>query len=414
MRGLNLVLHTSLSPSPYLAVANMADSCKAVLQKRKKVIVAMTGATGAILGIKTLIALRRLNVETHLVMSKWAESTIKYETDYTPQNTRALADFTYGNHDMASRIASGSYRCDGMIVVPCSMKSLAAINAGYCDDLISRAADVVLKERRKLVLVARECPLSGIHLQNMLSLSQNGAIIFPPVPAFYNRPSSLDNVVDHTVQEDDEWWYDGSDSILMHGGGNGQTVHADWKAGLSLNIISTIEYAIRAASQAIALMEEARKYAMIATYGYLEGEYAFSATLLLIMADAAFSTPHMLKSTITEGLGVLEWMANRGNIYIDTKRRLLLDLRATLKLQIAPQNADHQEDSGASDNSTLDETGNVFDGASNDVSTTMPNNGGSSSLFQSFDFNFADDPALWEEVINYTDINTDSMINSLI
>ncbi|KAF2015227.1 flavo protein family [Aaosphaeria arxii CBS 175.79] len=174
---------------------DVSNSC----HRRKRIIVALTGATGAILGIKTLIALRQLNVETHLVMSKWAESTIKYETEYTPPNVRALADHVYSNHDMAAPIASGSYRVDGMIVVPCSMKSLAAINVGYCDDLISRAADVVLKERRKLVLVTRECPLSGIHLQNMLSVTQHGAIIFPPVPAFYNRPSSLEDVADHTV-----------------------------------------------------------------------------------------------------------------------------------------------------------------------------------------------------------------------
>jgi phenylacrylic acid decarboxylase len=177
----------------------MGETTNPVPQRRKKIIVALTGATGAILGIKALTALRRLNVETHLITSKWAESTIKYETDYTPQNVRALADFSYSNYNMAAPIASGSYQCDGMIVIPCSMKSLAAINVGYCDDLISRAADVVLKERRRLVLVARECPLSGIHLQNMLSLTQNGAIIFPPVPAFYNRPASLDDMVDHTV-----------------------------------------------------------------------------------------------------------------------------------------------------------------------------------------------------------------------
>jgi phenylacrylic acid decarboxylase len=132
-------------------------------------------------------------------MSKWAENTLKYETDYTISNIRALADHAYNNHDMAAQISSGSFRVDGMIVVPCSMKTLAAISSGYCDDLISRAADVVLKERQKLVLVTRECPLSGIHLQNMLSVTQNGAIIFPPVPAFYIRPSSVDDLVDHTV-----------------------------------------------------------------------------------------------------------------------------------------------------------------------------------------------------------------------
>ncbi|KAJ0270393.1 hypothetical protein Brms1b_006175 [Colletotrichum noveboracense] len=162
-------------------------------------IVALTGATGSILGIKTLIALRRLNIETHLIISKWADSTLKYETSYTATNVRALADHVYNNHDMAAPIASGSYRVDGMIVVPCSMKTLAAINSGLYDTLIARAADVIIKERRKLVLAARECPLSGIHLQNMLSLTQNGVIIFPPVPAFYHRPATIDEVVDHSV-----------------------------------------------------------------------------------------------------------------------------------------------------------------------------------------------------------------------
>lgn len=167
--------------------------------RRRRIIIALTGATGSILGIKALIALRRLNIETHLIISKWAESTLKYETDYTLANVRALADHVHNNHDMSAPIASGSYRVDGMIVVPCSMKTLAAINVGLCDTLIARAADVIIKERRKLLLVARECPLSGIHLQNMLSLTQNGVIIFPPVPAFYHRPSTIDDIVDHSV-----------------------------------------------------------------------------------------------------------------------------------------------------------------------------------------------------------------------
>lgn len=169
--------------------------------RRRRIIIALTGATGSILGIKALIALRRLNIETHLIISKGAENTLKYETAYTVANVRALADRVYNNHDMSAPIASGSYRVDGMIVVPCSMKTLAAINAGLCDTLIARAADVIIKERQKLLLVARECPLSGIHLQNMpvLSLTQNGAIIFPPVPAFYHRPSTIDDIVDHSV-----------------------------------------------------------------------------------------------------------------------------------------------------------------------------------------------------------------------
>lgn len=175
------------------------NSSAAHQSRRKRIIVAFTGATGSILGIKALIALRRLNIETHLIISKWAESTLKYETDYTIANVRALADHVYNNNDMSAPIASGSYRVDGMIVVPCSMKTVAAINAGLCDTLIARAADVIVKERRKLLLVARECPLSGIHLQNMLSLTQNGVIIFPPVPAFYHRPSTIDDIVDHSV-----------------------------------------------------------------------------------------------------------------------------------------------------------------------------------------------------------------------
>ncbi|KAL3293972.1 phenylacrylic acid decarboxylase [Colletotrichum asianum] len=174
--------------------------------RRKRMIVALTGATGSILGIKTLIALRRLNIETHLIISKWADSTLKYETSYTATNVRALADHVYNNHDMAAPIASGSYRVDGMIVVPCGMETLAAINSGLFDTLFARAADVIIKERRKLVLAARECPLSGIGLQNMLSLTQNGVIIFPPVPAFYHRPCGTDvGLFDFDTQDFDRW-----------------------------------------------------------------------------------------------------------------------------------------------------------------------------------------------------------------
>lgn len=155
--------------------------------------VAMTGATGAILGIKVLIALRRLNVETHPILSKWAEATIKDETDYHPSNVKALADHVH-NINMAAPVASGSYRTDGMIVVPCSMKTLAGIHAGYCDDLISRPADVMLKERRRLVLVARETPLSAIHLRNMLEVTRAGAVIFLPMPAFYIKAGGLEEL----------------------------------------------------------------------------------------------------------------------------------------------------------------------------------------------------------------------------
>ncbi|KAL0938124.1 3-octaprenyl-4-hydroxybenzoate carboxy-lyase UbiX [Colletotrichum truncatum] len=168
-------------------------------QPRKKIIVAITGATGAQIGIHILQTLRRLNVETHLIISKWAAETIKWETDYTPSAVKALADHAYNAHDLAAPIASGSYRVDGMIVAPCSVKTLAAINAGICDDLVTRAADVCLKERRRLVLSVRETPFSEIHLRNMLDVTRAGAIIAPPVVGFYTRPSSIDDILDQMV-----------------------------------------------------------------------------------------------------------------------------------------------------------------------------------------------------------------------
>ncbi|KAL3457104.1 flavoprotein [Aspergillus heterothallicus] len=190
------------SPEPEADAMNTTNDPQAPThqsQPRKRIVVAITGATGALLGIKTLLALRALNIETHLIMSKWAEATIKYETDYHPSNIKALADYTHNIADMAAPVSSGSFKTDGMIVVPCSMKTLAAIHAGFCDDLISRTADVMLKERRKLVLVVRETPLSEIHLRNMLEVTRAGAIIAPPVPAYYIRPGSVDELVDQSV-----------------------------------------------------------------------------------------------------------------------------------------------------------------------------------------------------------------------
>lgn len=166
---------------------------------RKKIIVAITGATGAQIGIRLLQTLRRLNVETHIIISKWAVETIKWETDYTPAAIKALADHAYSSNDLAAPIASGSYRVDGMIVAPCSVKTLAAINAGICDDLVTRAADVCLKERKRLVLSVRETPFSEIHLRNMMEVTRAGAIIAPPVVAFYTRPSSIDDILDQMV-----------------------------------------------------------------------------------------------------------------------------------------------------------------------------------------------------------------------
>lgn len=162
-----------------------------------RLVVAITGATGSVLGVRILSALRSLGVETHLVLSRWGRATLELETDMSASDVYALADHVYGHSDHSAAISSGSFRTDGMIIVPCSMKTLAAVRCGYGEGLIPRAADVTIKERRKLVLVPRELPLSEIHLENMLALTRMGAVIAPPVPAFYNRPSSIDDVVTH-------------------------------------------------------------------------------------------------------------------------------------------------------------------------------------------------------------------------
>jgi len=165
----------------------------------KRLIVGITGATGAIFGIRLLEALKNTEVETHLVLSKWAIQTIEHETTYTLKQVRALATLDHSEGNMGATISSGSFVTEGMVVVPCSMRSLAAIAHGTGDHLIHRAADVILKERRKLVLVTREMPLSDVHLENMLKLSRMGVTIMPPMPAFYNRPTSLDDMIDHVV-----------------------------------------------------------------------------------------------------------------------------------------------------------------------------------------------------------------------
>jgi 4-hydroxy-3-polyprenylbenzoate decarboxylase len=165
-----------------------------------RLVVGMTGATGAIFGVRLLEALRdHGGVETHLVMSRWARTTLRLETPYTPADVTALADFSWGPGEQAAPISSGSFRTDGMIIAPCSMKTVAAVRTGYTEGLIGRAADVTLKERRRLVLLARESPLSEIHLENLLALSRMGAVVLPPVPAFYNKPETIDDLVDHVV-----------------------------------------------------------------------------------------------------------------------------------------------------------------------------------------------------------------------
>jgi 4-hydroxy-3-polyprenylbenzoate decarboxylase len=164
-----------------------------------RIILAISGATGSIYGIRLLERLREAGVETHLVISRWGLRTLLHETSWTRQRLESLAHVTYPPGDMGAAIASGSFRTDGMIVAPCSAKTLAAIAHGVGENLIHRAADVVLKERRKLVLVVRETPLSEIHLENMLKLARMGAVILPPMPAFYTSPVTLDDVVDQTV-----------------------------------------------------------------------------------------------------------------------------------------------------------------------------------------------------------------------
>ncbi len=164
-----------------------------------RLVVAITGATGTVLGVRLLEILQKLDVETHLVLSDWARATLSLETDYSVNDVRALATHTHSAKDLAAAISSGSFLTDGMVVCPCSMKTLAAIRMGYGDNLITRAADVTLKERRRLVLVAREAPLSEIHLENMHYLARAGAVIFPPTIAYYAKPNSVDDITDHIV-----------------------------------------------------------------------------------------------------------------------------------------------------------------------------------------------------------------------
>jgi len=165
----------------------------------RRLIVGITGSTGPILGIRLLEALGPLGVETHLVLSEWAERTIRIETSYTVAEVLDLASTHYDNRNQAAPISSGSFPVEGMIIIPCSMNTLAAVAHGIADNLIARAADVTLKERRRLLIVPRETPLSTIHLRNMLVLSDMGVSIVPPMPAFYNYPETVDDVVRHIV-----------------------------------------------------------------------------------------------------------------------------------------------------------------------------------------------------------------------
>lgn len=166
---------------------------------KKRLIVAITGASGAIYGVRILEALKDLNIESHLVMSDSAKLTMAAETDYKPAQIEALADFVHSAKNIGASISSGSFHTMGMVIAPCSIRTLSEIATGVTSSLVSRAADVILKERRRLVLLVRETPLHAGHLRSMTQVTEYGAIVMPPVPAFYARPSSLDEMVNHTV-----------------------------------------------------------------------------------------------------------------------------------------------------------------------------------------------------------------------
>ncbi len=163
-------------------------------------IVGITGASGVIYGIRMLEILSKIkNVETHLIISEAGEKNIKYETDWDPKEVRSLADACYDIEDTGARLSSGSFKREGMVIIPCSMKTLSAVANSYADNLITRSADITLKERKKLVILARETPLHLGHLRNMVKLTEMGAIVFPPIPAFYHMPQTVKEIIDHTI-----------------------------------------------------------------------------------------------------------------------------------------------------------------------------------------------------------------------
>ncbi|AKP66159.1 UbiX family flavin prenyltransferase [Companilactobacillus ginsenosidimutans] len=165
---------------------------------KKKIIIAVTGASGTIYAIGLMKKLKSIpNVETHGIMSAWAKKNLQLETDYSLQDVNNLLDFTYNDSDLGAKVASGSFLVDAMVIVPASMKTIASISVGLGDNLISRAADVTLKEQRKMIMVPRETPLNTIHLENMTKLSKMGVQMIPPIPSFYNHPQTIQDIVDH-------------------------------------------------------------------------------------------------------------------------------------------------------------------------------------------------------------------------
>ena len=166
-----------------------------------EIVVGITGATGSIYAVKLLKTLKKKNVYTHLIMSYWAMENLIVEAKYSPDYLESLAAEVHDNKNLGARTSSGSYVTDGMVVVPCSMKTLSSIANGYCENLISRSADVTIKEGRKLVICPRETPLNVIHLENMLRLARIGVRVVPPMPAFYNHPSSIEDIISHHVMK---------------------------------------------------------------------------------------------------------------------------------------------------------------------------------------------------------------------
>lgn len=169
------------------------------MSNQKRIIVGLSGASGAILGVKLLETLKEADIEVHLVMSKSANITLKQETTYSVKGVEALADEVHSIQDIGAKVSSGSFKTSGMVILPCSVKTLAEIATGVTPNLLSRSADVILKERRKLVLCVRESPLHLGHIRNMEKVTEMGAIIAPPMPAFYPNPTSLEDIIDHTV-----------------------------------------------------------------------------------------------------------------------------------------------------------------------------------------------------------------------
>ncbi|MDP9646493.1 UbiX family flavin prenyltransferase [Paraburkholderia caledonica] len=172
---------------------------KSTSAARRRLVVGISGASGVIYGVRLLRLLRDLEVESHLVVSRSAQVTLAQETQMRLADLQALADVNYPNTDIGAAISSGSFRVDGMIVAPCSIKTLSEVATGCTSSLLSRAADVMLKERRRLVLMVRETPLHAGHIRSLAAVTDAGAIVYPPVPAFYARPETLEQLVDHTL-----------------------------------------------------------------------------------------------------------------------------------------------------------------------------------------------------------------------